>query len=535
MAMLILSWPQAVSAAADVPDWSYDSMLALSDQGYVRIPTNEIHNLSRQQMAKLTIEAMKNIEKRDNITASSDKTANQITNYAKLSSQDAAQYQMLKDTEVQLTARYKDLIESIKHNSKVMTYGSVQSTDNMAALKKIQAKEANDEAELADVVVRLRDIRIKLIQYQYILEAWKNKQDELMTQTISQAKQKLQVTANTDAMKEAAKLRVEFSSELAQAGYFDTQAAKNLAVIQVPPKIIGVDLEKRFKIDGEVRYDYRHNSNDTALKNGTRKYPDDRHRMRERLYMDYNLDNNWHLMGMLESDKAIKGDGKNGAIRLDRYYLQGHIGEALVTAGAFGYLMGEGNIYDSKYKGAMVDFGSPVNYRLSAGTIDQADKVYTAVATYKSDSYTAEAGAYRFNNLNGHKDRTILMGNFIKPIGTFNLGLMYLHGSDGRIGSGNGGVFTLSRGKYNSWLPGNTMWYMKYYYQPESTYVEHTMNGMADWMQGFKGYGFGYSRTLKKNLVMNLEYDMLRDLTSGEHNNTIWASLSWFFSNYASD
>jgi len=76
---------------------------------------------------------------------------------------------------------------------------------------------------------------------------------------------------------------------------------------------------------------------------------------------------------------------------------------------------------------------------------------------------------------------------------------------------------------------------MKYYYQPESTYVEHTMNGMADWMQGFKGYGFGYSRTLKKNLVMNLEYDMLRDLTSGEHNNTIWASLSWFFSNYASD
>lgn len=531
--MLLLSLPCTILAVADVPDWSHNAMVELCRAGYINIPENEVSSLSRQQMAKLTIEAMRNVEKKDRLTSNPTSEANQIAAYAKLSAQDAAQYQMLKVTEGQLTSQYKELINSIKRNSERMTYGSVQATDNMAALRRVQEKEAKDEADLADVVVRLREIRIKLVQYQYIMEAWKDKHAVLMTQTISQAKSKLKVTTNDSAMKEVAMLRVEFAPELAAAGYFDTQAAKNLAIMQVPPTAIGVDIKKRFKIDGEIRYDYRHNSNSDTLKNGSRKYPDDLHRMRERLYMDYNLDNNWHLMGMLESEKALKGDGKNGQIRLDRYYLQGHVGTTLVTAGAFGSLMGEGNIYDSKFKGAMVEFGHPVTYRLSAGNIDQANDVYTATATYKGDSYTAETGIYRFNGLNGNHDRTILMGNVHKPVGAFDLGLMYLHGIDGSVGNGNGAVATLSHGKYNSWLPGNVMWYLKYYYQPESTYVEHTMNGMADWMNGFKGYGLGYSRTLRRNLVLNLEYDMLNDLTSGERNNTFWAGLSWFFSNYS--
>jgi hypothetical protein len=247
--------------------------------------------------------------------------------------------------------------------------------------------------------------------------------------------------------------------------------------------------------------------------------------------MDYNLDGNWHLLGMLESEKAIKGDGKNGQIRLDRYYVQGHIGEALVTAGAFGAMMAEGNVYDSKFKGGMVEFGDAVKYRLRAGSVDQANNVFTATATYNQPNYGLDAGVYRFN-LDNDDNRTIIMGNFRKPIGPFDFGAMYLHGSDGVYGGGNGYVFTLSHGKYNSWLPGNSYWYAKYYYQPKSTYVEHTMNGMADWMDGFKGPGFGYSYTIRKNLVLNFEFDSLQDLTSGEHNSTYWLGLSWFFSNY---
>ena len=59
------------------------------------------------------------------------------------------------------------------------------------------------------------------------------------------------------------------------------------------------------------------------------------------------------------------------------------------------------------------------------------------------------------------------------------------------------------------------------------------MNGMADFMTGgFRGYGFGYTYTLKKDWVLGLEYDSLWDLATHERNNTIWGSLSYYFKNY---
>lgn len=531
---LLFSLPVTVNAAIDVPEWSYGAISALAKDGYVQLKGADIHSLSRQQMAGLTIQAMKYMEHSSDMPGKSSEVANHVAAYAQLSGQDAAQFQMLKDKEIQLSARYAHLLSSIKSNSEKLTYGSMQSSDNLALLRSINAKQIQDETELADVAVRLRSVRTKLIQYQYIMDAWKDKEASLMMQTVSQAKVISQAAPTDPAMQTVAKLRVEFAPELASAGYYDDQAAVNVAVIQTPPK--PVDLDKRLKIDGEVRYDFRHNSSDRIEATGKRKYPDDLHRLRERLYMDYDIDGNWHLMGMLESEKALKGDGKDGQIHLDRYYVQGHMGKALVTAGAFGSLMAEGNVYDSKFKGAMVDFGDAVKYKLSAGSIDQANDVYTATASYTNDNYTVEAGAYRFNKLNGDDNhRTILMGNFRRPLGNYDFGLMFLHGIDGNVGNGNGFVATLSHGKYNSWLKGNSMWYVKYYRQPESTYVEHTMNGMADWMKGFKGIGLGYSYTLRKNLVLNLEYDMLKDLTEGDSNNTFWLGLSWFFSNYGND
>ena len=54
--------------------------------------------------------------------------------------------------------------------------------------------------------------------------------------------------------------------------------------------------------------------------------------------MDYNLDNNWHAIGMLESEKALHGDDSmNGTIDLDRYYLKGAVGIVMVMAGSRAY------------------------------------------------------------------------------------------------------------------------------------------------------------------------------------------------------
>ena len=80
------------------------------------------------------------------------------------------------------------------------------------------------------------------------------------------------------------------------------------------------------------------------------------------------------------------------------------------------------------------------------------------------------------------------MLNYRRPIGMLDVGLMYLAGRGDRdMRSGNGFVWTLSCGREDSWRPGAQMGYLKYYYQPRATYVEHTMNGMADYMDGFRG------------------------------------------------
>ena len=58
------------------------------------------------------------------------------------------------------------------------------------------------------------------------------------------------------------------------------------------------------------------------------------------------------------------------------------------------------------------------------------------------------------------------------------------------------------------------------------------MNGVADYMHGFKGYGLGLSYTLTRDWVLSLEYDDLEDLQYGTRSRTLWAGLSYYFKNY---
>ena len=97
---------------------------------------------------------------------------------------------------------------------------------------------------------------------------------------------------------------------------------------------------------------------------------------------------------------------------------------------------------------------------------------------------------------------------------------------------GNGFVWILSCGREDSWRPGAQMGYLKYYYQPRATYVEHTMNGMADYMDGFRGWGAGYNYTLKKDWLLSVELYRLQDLQTHAYNNTVWVALTYYFKSY---
>ncbi len=324
----------------------------------------------------------------------------------------------------------------------------------------------------------------------------------------------------SDDWERLARRRVEYADELSAIGYFDRESSYMQAFTEVkvpkPP-------EKRFKIDGEARVDYGAHSGYKSIS--------DRSHARVRIYGDYNIDDNWHFISMLENEKILSGKGEDSWMDIDRWYLTGKVGRARVDAGAFGSFLAEGNIYDSRFTGVRVSGKEPFSYMAEAGTIKQAGFAAAAEASTTHDIYTLGAGLYRFD-LKDRGERNIYMLNVHRPLGgLYDLGLMGLLGED-ESRSEKGYVVSLTRGKENTWRRGNAYYFLKYYHQPYTTYVSHTMNGLADYMDGFEGIGAGIYYTVKPDWLLQAEYYNLKDLEEGGRNHTFWFALSYYFSNY---
>lgn len=324
----------------------------------------------------------------------------------------------------------------------------------------------------------------------------------------------------SDDWERLARRRVEYADELSAIGYFDRESSYMQASTEVkapkPP-------EKRFKIDGEARVDYGAHSGYKSIS--------DRSRARVRIYGNYNIDDNWHFISMLENEKILSGKGEDSWMDIDRWYLTGKVGSTQVDAGAFGSFLAEGNIYDSRFTGVRVSGKEPFSYMAEAGTIKQAGFAAAAEASTTHDIYTLGAGLYRFD-LEDRGKRNIYMLNVHRPLGgLFDLGLMGLLGED-ESRSEKGYVVSLTRGKENTWQRGNAYYFLKYYHQPYTTYVSHTMNGLADYMDGFEGIGAGIHYTVKPDWLLQAEYYNLKDLEEGGRNHTFWLALSYYFSNY---
>lgn len=324
----------------------------------------------------------------------------------------------------------------------------------------------------------------------------------------------------SDDWERLARRRVEYADELSAIGYFDRESSYMQASTEVKaPKIS----EKRFKIDGEARVDYGAHSGYKSI--------GDRSHARVRIYGDYNIDDNWHFISMLENEKILSGKGEDSWMDIDRWYLTGKVGSTQVDAGAFGSFLAEGNIYDSRFTGVRVSGKEPFSYMAEAGTIKHAGFAAAAEASTTHDIYTLGAGLYRFD-LEDRGERNIYMLNVHRPLGgLYDLGLMGLLGEDERT-SEKGYVVSLTRGKENTWQRGNMYYFLKYYHQPYTTYVLHTMNGLADYMDGFEGIGAGIHYTVKPDWLLQAEYYNLKDLEEGGRNHTFWLALSYYFSNY---
>ena len=286
------------------------------------------------------------------------------------------------------------------------------------------------------------------------------------------------------------------------------------------------DENRKYKISAELRYNY-------VKHGGNKKWDWNDSRLRARLFLEARINDDWHAFGMVEANKHfLHQHGDDDWLEDKRFYVRGITGDTVVTAGWYGYMLGEGNIFDSSVAGATANFGSPVNYELTAARTKSHSKMVSGTASMTAGAATYGGGLHHFSDDNwGNEERWIWHAFYNSRVAKdLGLGAMYI-GSDlgDKDGKKHGFVGTVSIGKVESWKPGTDQLDFKYYYQPRGTYIAHTMTGLADNMDGYRGPGVMYHRTLFPNVVLNMEYYVLRELTTGNKGRTWWTDVTCYF------
>ncbi len=283
---------------------------------------------------------------------------------------------------------------------------------------------------------------------------------------------------------------------------------------------------RKYKVSAELRYNYVRHS-------GDKRWDWNDSRLRARVFLEARINDDWHAFAMLEANKHfLSQHGKDDWLEDKRFYVRGTTGDTNVTAGWYGYMIGEGNIFDSSVGGATANFGSPVNYELTAARTKSHSNMVSANATMTDRAATYGGGLHHFSNDNWGNEKRLIWHAFYnyRVAKDLGLGAMYI-GSDlaDRDGKKHGFVGTVSIGKVESWKPGTDQLDFKYYYQPKGTYIAHTMSGLADYMEGFRGPAVMYHRTLFPNVVLNMEYYILKELTTGIKGRTWWTDVTCYF------
>lgn len=585
----ICLFPDSVMAAEPTAEpWVYEDIEELAAQGYLELPDKDLHSLSRTELSTLVAKALARIEDSQGTTL-----ADEYGRVTRLLVEDKVQLNLSKEQLEAAGKIFRQREREARRTSDDLARQSLRGVNRLEVMGPLQKRAKASQVRLQAAARDFAVARQRTLRRQRMNDELAQRQNDLLNAMTSAATgvgpelmesfgasstsgtirtsggfgssaadlgeggSGMPYTAamdansaspdrtypngsrllrdsparDADAIARASALRTEFMSELDDAGYIDDQNA-HLAD-DLPVK----NLQRpRLRVDGEVRVSDGHSSGDRP------EYRRNDTELRLRVYPDYDIDGNWHAIGMVEAKKQFgdKHDKDDEKIRLDRYYLEGNIGLAKVDVGAFSSLMAEGNVYDSKFKGMRISAGNPVVYTMEYGKANDTDKAWNLTADYEQPTYGLGAGVYRFeggydrDNAVADGKQSVAMARAHQKMGDVDVGAMILYGKD-RGKQGTGYVVSVSNGTEKSWEPRNRSWWLKYYYQPYETYYSHTMNGTADVMRrygGFKGVGAGYSYTLSKDWLFNLEYYHLWDLDTDKQSNTVWGSLTHYFKNY---
>ena len=313
------------------------------------------------------------------------------------------------------------------------------------------------------------------------------------------------------------------------------------------------NLEKKsdnVRITGQIRYEYGDRGGGLGSKYGKVA----QHRLRSRIFVNGNINEDWSYTGRFENNQSLKNSSGDDPLKFNQAYVNGKIGGAKVIAGKTDHYAGNGFIYDDTAEKIELSYGKDVKLTAYYGipTDYGYDKMWGASVGGKVGNLSLSAGYDKFqdalNEIQGYEvlnsaekgtDNGIwnLSANY--KFGDFTLAATYLDSDiDLRENSSykdvdtNGYVVGLNYKGADKNKPGSWGLFANYYDQGAGTFVAHTMYP-GDWSyyvdEGFKGYMIGGGVTLAKNMVYQLHYYDLEGKESGLDDRILWSRLQIMF------
>lgn len=481
-----------VGAVQNTPEWVYQDILDLAAAGKVTLPAGidktNIHTLNRQQLSQLTAQAIQTTS--SSPVVSSAPVMQPGTNGSAMTPELVQQWLKMNTELTQMENRMLKMQQDMRYLT--MRIMAQQSGVQIPQQPVSQGSEAASSA----------------------------------LPVHGQASgQGVYPVAQAPVDERTASLQAEFTPELKNMGMGSDALAKDTAMSATADEDKRAE-EQDIKFNGEVRYSYRKNS-------GAERFKGRDSQLRVRLFARKRINDDWAAYGMLEGKKYFLSDyGDDDWASGSRLYVDGITGITKITAGKFGYMMADGNIYDSDFKGVRASIDTyPWQYTFAAGRINSSADAILGTARYTGNNYDAGVGLYRFGDDDWGREKNSIFtvdGNYY--FGDFRLGGMFLAADKSYEYLGSTGfVGVLSYRKLKSWRPGSYTLYARYYDQPYTTYRTHTMNGLADSMKGFRGYGVGLAYALFPEVVLTAEYYHLQDKFDDQWGNTLWSSVIYNF------
>lgn len=317
------------------------------------------------------------------------------------------------------------------------------------------------------------------------------------------------------------------------------------------------NLEKKadnVRITGQIRYEYGDRNGDMQKTKGKVA----QHRLRSRIFVNGNINEDWSYTGRFENNQSLKNSSGDDTVRLNQAYVNGRLGGVKLIAGKGDHYTGNGFVYDDTAEFIRATYGKDVQVSAYVGKpVTTAsdygyEKMWGGEVSGKIGRLTLAAGYDEFKDSKGSADA--YSGGYVPAkkgddngiwnvsakykFDDFTLGVTYLHSDVDVYNSPyndvdtDGYVISANYKGADKNKPGSWGLFANYYDQGAGTFVAHTMYP-GDWGyymdEGFKGYMVGGGVTLAKNMVYQLHYYDLEGKESGLDDQVLWSRLQIMF------